>query len=432
MCGRMKRSAATVSGRGCREASCSSRTSLCLGASSGNRPRSSGGSAAAAPCDAPAYLCYVNTLLRVWDPNVQPAIAEQWNFTIQHQLTHDTTFQIGYVGQKGTHLMVPFDYAQRLLLPNGTSVASPYFAANPTLYNVLGDPSKGGLGAEVSGTKSNGNMKYNALQAVLQKQMTHGLQYQVAYTFSKCMSDSTGYYGAWNNALSASAYWQNVYDQKAEWAPCYYDATHVISAYAVYDLPFGRGRLLAKNANRVVNGVIGGWEVSPIVTFRTGWPMPVQGASDNSGTFSRGARADCNGVPSITNTFVPGVGRQWFTNTGQFTNAADGTFGNCSPQLSDLRSPHYTDVDLSLHKDFPITERFRLQFRSDFLNAFNHVASGKAGTRPRYREYDQTRFDVKTQFPGELSSINATWFAAMMGKDQHFGLGGCNFIKEII
>ena len=249
----------------------------------------------------------------------------------------------------------------------------PYFAANPTLYNVLGDPSKGGQGARISGTKSNGNMKYNALQAVLQKQMTHGLQYQVAYTFSKCMSDSTGYYGAWNNALSASAYWQNVYDQKAEWAPCYYDATHVISAYAVYDLPFGRGRMLAKNANRVVNGVIGGWEVSPIVTFRTGWPMPVQGASDNSGTFSRGARADCNGVPSITNTFVPGVGRQWFTNTGQFTNAADGTFGNCSPQLSDLRSPHYTDVDLSLHKDFPITERFRLQFRSDFLNAFNHV-----------------------------------------------------------
>jgi hypothetical protein len=216
-------------------------------------------------------------------------------------------------------------------------------------------------------------MNYNALQAVLQKQMTHGLQYQVAYTFSKCMSDSTGYYGAWNNALSASAYWQNVYDQRAEWAPCYYDATHVISAYAVYDLPFGRGKMLAKNANRVVNGVIGGWQVSPIVTFRTGWPLPVYGAHDNSGTFSRGARADCNGVPSIVNTFIPGVGRQWFNNTGQFTDAAIGTFGNCSPQLSDLRSPHYTDVDLSLHKDFPITERFRLQFRSDFINAFNHV-----------------------------------------------------------
>jgi hypothetical protein len=272
--------------------------------------------------------------------------------------------------------MVPFDYAQRVLLPNSSCATppctadSPYFAANPTLYNVLGN---GGPGAVVSGTKSNGTMRYNSMQAVLQKQMTHGLQYQVAYTLSKCMSDSTGYYGAWNNALSASAYWQNVYDQKAEYAPCYYDATHVVSAYAIYDLPFGRGKLFGKNASGVVNQVIGGWAISPILQFRTGWPLPVYGVQDNSGTYGRGARADCNGVPSISNTFIPGVGRQWFNNTGQFTDPAIGTFGNCSPQLGDLRSPHYSDVDLSLHKDFPISERFRLQLRSDFINAFNHV-----------------------------------------------------------
>jgi hypothetical protein len=337
------------------------------------------GSASAASCDAPQYACYAQAFLRVWDPKVQPAIADEWNLTVQHQFAGNTTLQVGYVGQRGTHLMVPFDYAQRVLLPNTAcatppcTAPSPYFAANSTLYSVLGNPAQGGEGATISGTKSNGTMRYNSLQAVVQKQMTHGLQYQVAYTFSKCMSDSTGYYGAWNNALSASAYWQNVYDQKAEYAPCYYDATHVISAYAIYDLPFGRGKLLGKNANRVVNGVIGGWEVSPIVSFRTGWPMPVYGAQDESGTFGRGARADCNGVPSIANTAIPGIGVQWFNNTGQFTNPAIGTFGNCSPQLSDLRSPHYSDVDLSLHKDFPITERFRLQFRSDFVNAFNHV-----------------------------------------------------------
>jgi len=337
------------------------------------------GAATAASCAAPAYTCYSHALVRVWDPNVQPAIANQWNITIQHQVSRDTTFQIGYVGQKGTHLMVPFDFAQRVLLPNSScstppcTAASPYFAQNPTLYTVLGNPANAGLGAKISGTKSNGNMKYDALQAVLQKQMSHDLQAQVSYTYSKCMSDSTGYYGAWNNALSASAYWQNVYDQRAEWAPCYYDATHVISAYAIYDLPFGHGKMLGTNANKVVNQVIGGWEVSPIVYFRTGWPMPVYGAHDNSGTFSRGARADCNGIPAITNTPISGVGVQWFTNTGQFTDPAVGTFGNCAPQLGALRSPRYTDVDLSLHKNFPITERFRLQFRTDFINAFNHV-----------------------------------------------------------
>ena len=338
------------------------------------------GSASAASCAAPAYACYAGAFLRVWDPKVQPAIADEWNVTVQHQFAGNTTVQVGYVGQRGTHLMVPFDYAQRVLLPNSAcakppcTAPSPYFAANPTLYSVLGHPNSTPpvADATVSGTKSNGTMRYNSLQAVVQKQMTHGLQYQVAYTFSKCMTDSTGYYGAWNNASSASAYWQNVYDQRSEYAPCYYDATHVISAYAIYDLPFGRGKMLGKNANRAVNGVIGNWEISPIVSWRTGWPLPINGAQDESGTFGRGARADCNGVPSIANTFIPGIGRQWFNNTGQFTQPALGTFGNCSPQLSDLRSPHYSDVDLSLHKDFPITERFRLQFRSDFVNAFNH------------------------------------------------------------
>jgi len=334
------------------------------------------GSAASAPCDAPAYLCYANSLLRVWDPDVQPAIAEQWNFTIQHQFWNNTTFQIGYVGQKGTHLMVPFDYAQRVSLPNSScgappcSAASPFFSQNPTLYNVLGG---GGPGAKVSGTNSNGNMEYNSLQAVLQKQMSHGLQYQVSYTFSKCMSDSTGYYGAWDNALSASAYWQNIYDPRAEWAPCYYDATHVISAYAIYDLPFGHGRTFAKDTNKVVDAVIGGWQFSPIVSFRTGWPLPVFGAQDNSGTFSRGFRPDCNSMPSITNTAIPGVGVQWLTNNGNFIQPAVGTFGNCAPQLGGLRGPHYFDVDFGLHKDFQMTERFRLQFRTDFINAFNHV-----------------------------------------------------------
>jgi hypothetical protein len=125
---------------------------------------------------------------------------------------------------------------------------------------------------------------------------------------------------------------------------------------------------------KVVDAVIGGWEVSPIVSFRTGFPLPVYGAPDESGTFSRGSRADCNGIPNVTpNAAIPGVGIQWFVNDGDFTIPSVGTFGNCAAQLGSLRSPHYTDVDLSLHKNFMITERFRLQFRTDFVNAFNHV-----------------------------------------------------------
>jgi hypothetical protein len=321
------------------------------------------------------YSCFAGAILNLWDPNVQPALDYQWNLAVQHQFWGDTTFQIGYVGQRGTHLMVPFSYTQSVLLPNTAcstppcTAPSPFFAKNPTFLQTIS--------SVAGGTQSNGNMTYNSLQAVLQKQMGHGLQYQVSYTFSKCMSDSTGYYGAWSNALSASAYWQNIYDRKSEWAPCYYDASHVLSAYAVYELPFGHGKALGNNMNKVLNAVVAGWTVSPILSLRTGFPMPVNGAADTSGTNSRGSRANCNSLPTITGATpisTPGVGGyQWFTNNNNFTNPAVGTFGNCSPQLGGLRGPRYTDVDLSLHKDFLLTERFKLQFRTDFVNAFNHV-----------------------------------------------------------
>jgi hypothetical protein len=321
------------------------------------------------------FSCFAGAILDLWDPNVQPALDYQYNLAVQHQFWGNTTFQVGYVGQRGTHLMVPFSYTQRELLPNTACSTppctdpSPFFAKNPTFYNTLS--------TVTGGTQSNGTMMYNSLQAVLQKEMSHGLQYQVSYTFSKCMSNSTGYYGAWNNALSASAYWQNIYDPKAEWAPCYYDATHILSAYAVYELPLGRGKQFGSNLNKVVDTVVGGWAVSPILSFHTGFPEPVYGAADESGTNSRGSRANCNSLPTITGETpitTPGVGGfQWFTNNGNFTNPAVGTFGNCAPQLAGLRGPHYTTVDLSLHKDFLLTERFKLQFRTDFVNAFNHV-----------------------------------------------------------
>src|SRR5712671_5091607 len=119
-------------------------------------------------------------------------------------------------------------------------------------------------------------MKYNALQAVFQKTQSHGLQYQVAYTYAKCMSDSTGYYGTWSGqraSSTASPYWQNTYDRKAEWAPCYYDETHNLTAYAVYELPFGKGKHFGSNMNKAAEAVVGGWTVSPIVTIHTGFPL---------------------------------------------------------------------------------------------------------------------------------------------------------------
>jgi hypothetical protein len=326
----------------------------------------------------PNFSCFANTIFRLWDKNVQPAIDDQWNLTAQHQFGPTTTLQVGYVGQVAYHLMVPFSYGQLVAEPASScgtppcTGPSPFFAANPTLGNIIGD-------SNVSGTQSNGRMMYNALQAVLQKSAGHGLQYQVSYTYAKCMSNNTGYYGTWSNqkgSTTASPYWQNIYDPQAEWAPCYYDETHNLTSYAVYDLPVGKGRQYGNGMSKALDAVVGGWQVSPILTLHTGFPLALYtGASDPTNTGSRGLRPDCNGTNTVWGrrpaTAAQSGGIAWF-DPSNYSNPTT-TFGTCGPQLGGLRGPGFYNWDLSLHKDFQMTERFKLQFRSDFLNAFNRV-----------------------------------------------------------
>jgi hypothetical protein len=332
----------------------------------------------------PNFTCYQGAVFRLWDSNVQPAIDDQTNLTIQHQFTPTTTLQVGYVGQIAYHLMVPFKYNQLVYVPGGTPQPSLYFqnGIGPQLAAAIDS-----TGGTVSGTQSNGRMMYNALQAVFQKTMSKGLQGQVAYTFSKCMTNNTGYYGTWSTnraSNTASPYWQNVYDPGAEWSPCYYDATHTLTAYAVYDLPVGKGRQFGSNMNKVADAVVGGWEVSPILSLHTGFPMAMYNlGGDPTGTFSGGIRPDCNGINQVYGNrafTTPGLGGGviWF-NPANYTNNTSG-FGTCAPQLSGLRGPGYYNWDISLQKNFQLTERFRLQFRSDFLNAFNRVNLGAPNT----------------------------------------------------
>jgi len=330
----------------------------------------------------PNLSCFDGAVLRLWDQKVQPAIDDQWNLTVQHQFNDHTTLQVGYVGQVAYHLMVPFYYGQAISEPASSCATPPCTAPSPFFANGQGPALLAAIntgGGTVSGTQSNGRMMYNALQAVLQRTLSKGLQAQVSYTYAKCMSNNTGYYGTWSGARgssTASPYWQNIYDPGAEWAPCYYDETHNLTAYAVYDLPVGQGRQFGNDMNKVANAFVGGWTVSPIVTLHTGFPLALYtNAVDPTGTDSRGLRPDCNGTNTVWGrrnaTAVQGGGFAWF-DPSNYSDPTT-TFGTCAPQLGGLRGPGLYNWDISLQKNFQLTERFRLQFRSDFLNAFNRV-----------------------------------------------------------
>ena len=133
--------------------------------------------------------------------------------------------------------------------------------------------------------------------------------------------------------------------------------------------------------NGVVNAVAGGWSIASVITGHTGFPLALYNfTNDPSNTGSRGARPDCgpgagrvfgrkNAYDASTGAYI---GYQWFDPTPYTLPSNAEGFGNC-PAQGPVRGPGYADVDLSLQKNFPITERVKLQFRADFLNAFNRV-----------------------------------------------------------
>jgi Carboxypeptidase regulatory-like domain len=336
--------------------------------------------AAAAP---PAGDPFINSTMLTWT-NVQPAVADQWNLTVQQQLARDTTFQIGYVGQRTTHLMVPIDLDQGDLHPDGT-ITYPYIGGQNPVGTVIDGITTtattygpNGLGL-VKQSAAVGNMNYNALQAVLAKRYSSGLEAQVSYTYQKCMANSAGYYGSWGGeSQNADSYWQNIFNPNGDYAQCYWDTKHALTAYAVYDLPFGRGKQFGHNMPTAVSAVVGNWAVNPVLTWHGGFPLNLR-ASDASGTgdiFS--PRPDCSGGSvSYPKTVVGGVGVQWF-DPSAFTQPTSG-FGTC-PAQGPVIGPGYFDADLSLQKNFPVSESMKFQFRVDFMNVLNHPNFNAPGT----------------------------------------------------
>jgi hypothetical protein len=294
--------------------------------------------------------------VRLWDPFVRPANTQQWNLTLERQFGWQTVGSVGYVGQKGTHLVVPMPYYQRRLLPDGTTERSPYLCCNPLLANIT----------QISGTESNGNQRYDAMQATLTKRMSAGIEFQANYTWSHGRSDAIGYYGEGGQAASQSAYWQYLYDRKAEWGPTYFDARHMFTFTHVWALPFGKGQKWASNMHPVLNGFLGGWQLGGILTLRTGFPLTIT-ASDNSTTNSRGARARVVGQGGKTLGQV-GLGSKWF-DTSAYAPTLPRTLGNAG--VGTERGPGFKVYDVSFQKQFPITERVKFELRGEFINLFN-------------------------------------------------------------
>ena len=300
-----------------------------------------------------------NVTVRVWDPNVRPAVSNQWNFTVQRQITPSTTLAVSYVGSRSTHLMVAMPYFQKVLNANGTVSPTQYLAGNPSLLADIG---------QISGTASVANQDYEGLQVVMQKRLASGFQSSLAYTWSRCMTNSIGYFGQSGQSDGAAPFFQNIYNAAADWGPCEYDTAQNLVGSGIYELPFGRGRAIAGNVSKVVDAIVGGWQASGILSLHTGFPITVT-AADASGTLGRAPRANCISPGTVFGEQnSPRGGFLWF-DPSDYTQPSAGTFGSCANGT--LRGPALTSFDFSMQKTVRITERQSLDIRGEFINLTN-------------------------------------------------------------
>jgi hypothetical protein len=302
------------------------------------------------------------------------------NLSVQYALTNTMSAQIAYVLTDGSALQAGIGNNEvSQLLPANISI---------TPYVPFQDFNPGG-----SYQRTVGSSIYNGLQTKLEQQFANGLTYLLTYTYSKTLSDA----GDLLNGGSVNGYrapWVPGLGPRFDWGLADFDVRNVFHFSGGYELPFGKGKQFLHDSGKFTNAVLGGWAVNWIATIQGGQPVSL---SCPSGTTSG---TNCNDVP------VPGQSQKlglhldsngklsWFGNpkafqqpcqlgqdaTGKYVPIPDNPSG-CVPLTgagvlgggpSTTYGPPLRKFDFSTFKNFPITERFSLQFRAEFFNILNH------------------------------------------------------------
>ncbi len=358
-----------------------------------------------------------------FQPHLRSQYAEQYNLSIQRQLTKDLVLQVGYVGSQNHRLLATHDlnygnaqtcndlqtisdltgdsslacgpfYADSPFgisaneIPAGVTLHLPYgpvasvTGPNPQPIGLVGlrkysSPQCNPIGGWdpanqvwTNGCPSDGNpvfssifaqdtianAAYNSLQASLEKRMSHGLQFQVAYTWSKSFDQASSFEAILNPL-----------DPRRSRSLSQFDARHRFVLSYVWDLPTPK---YSGFTGKIANG----WDLSGIVTVQSGFPIRITSQDDieemNSFDF------ELPGQPNQTGPFKTQDPRKnggyWF-DPALFTNDTVplGTFGNAKRTI--CCGPGIGGWDFALHKNTPVTERQSIEFRAEFFNFLNHT-----------------------------------------------------------
>ncbi len=317
--------------------------------------------------------CATTPTLNDVSRNLQNPKYVEWNFEIQHSLSPHTIVSANYVGNRGYSELYYNDYF------NGFAGAGQFGFGELPL--TAPDPRVGRVNFLESGAISN----YNGLTLSIQENSWHGLSGRFNYTYSHAMDESSNGgvlpWGIYTSVLGQI----NPYNLRDNYASADYDARHQLSASYIYALPF-------KSSNRLLNTAIGGWQLSGTEFYRTGFPFTVDDSSTVAGL------AGQNLGPGFAN---PGAGiilqplfsKRNFSNAGACVlNPCFGIAGTGStaPYLfapatgftgntvgrNAFRGPGFLGGDMSIRKDFRVTERIGFQLGLSAYNWLNHANYG--------------------------------------------------------
>jgi hypothetical protein len=244
--------------------------------------------------------------------------------------------------------------------------------------------------------RANDLSNYDSLQVHIEKRLSHGLQFGASYTYAHALDDaSSASLGSLNNGDFRNELYPGL-----EYGNSDFDVRHRFVVNYAYDLPFGRGKLLGRNAGGALNQVIGNWQVAGITTAQTdnwftisesGNITPVS-TSDSGGVVAFNSQrpnvvGNPNGKPCLPGTL--------FNTCAFVADTTFFTFGDAGRNI--VRGPGLQNWDFTIFKLFPVREQMHFEFRTDFFNIWNHVnpllgPAGAISQEPFAVEFGTTQF----------------------------------------
>jgi outer membrane receptor protein involved in Fe transport len=300
------------------------------------------------------------TLLQTLDPTYFNPLSYQYSFGTQYQIAHNTVFELNYVGSHQIHQGRNRDVNQ---IPAQYQLGAYDGSINPDLFR----PYLGYSHIYVNGR--DGTTRYNSLQAFLNHRFTNGLQFQLAYTWSRLISDTIN-----RDTEGRSTPVQDAYNLAAEKSLANQDQPQAFVVNYVYELPFFKN-----SSNAFAKQTLGGWQLAGAYSVRSGLPQTVCIDHDVAGLTDGNLVCQRPNVIADPNFDRGNRSVQEYFNTAAFVLQAPGTFGNSGRNT--VRGPGINNWDFSVFKNFYLP-RFlgkngdtppQLQFRGEFFNFLNHT-----------------------------------------------------------